>query len=484
MPNTAYDPNYGVRDESTAGELAAERMRDFLFRQRLADQQAAGQERELTSRERMNGDNLATQAALQGQALDAQRDINGSFNDRSAAETALANLKESGLTGRARIANEPQLGALGLQRDAMSHQWNKEDNTPDAMINRALAAAIAKQTGASMPSAPGSSVPAAIVPDGPGSYGHGATPFPVSRGTSGGYDTDRDGGGPMDSDHDGDPATAPSQRFAGPGQYQFDDKSGRTMASMLDQLKGSVPPERFDQAVAMLDNSNKQRSQRDLDAMDAKAAAAKASAASPATAPTAGAPGAPISLQELVKLQNQLKTGINPDAAAAARAQAIKDQDVGILKQQAQADFASPDPERQQRGFTALQALGVPVTEAMKPVPTTAQLGQKKLQGLTDSNATIEAIKLDPAVQALNQQIKQAASNGDAQALIGSVAKLKESLKAYPSITPDAADALVRQVLESTVPQEGGVFAGAPWRRSTQLRNALGLPQPGLMDFQ
>jgi hypothetical protein len=407
---------------------------------------------------------------LQGQAFAAQRDINGSFGERSAADTALANLKESGATGRARIANEPQLGALGLQRDEMNHQWNKEDNTPDAMINRALAAAIAKQTGASMPSAPASSAP-------------GAMPTPMPGAQSRGYDTDRDGGGPMDNDRDGDPAPAVSQRFAGPGQYQFDTKSARDQASMLDQLKGSIPPERFDQAVAMLDNSRKQMGQRELDAMATKAAA-KTSAATPAMTPAAGASGAPTSLKDLVKLQTQLKTGIDPDAAAAVRAQAIKDQDVGILKQQAQTDFASQDPERQQRGFAALQALGVPVTDAMKPVPTTAQLGQKKLQGLTDSNATIEAIKLDPAVQALNQQIKQAASNGDAQALIGSVAKLKESLKAYPSITPDAADALVRQVLESTVPQEGGLFAGAPWRKSTQLRNALGLPQPGLMDFQ
>jgi hypothetical protein len=371
MPNTSYDPNYGVRDESTAGELAAERMRDFLFRQRLADQQASAQDRELTSRERMNSDNLATQAALQGQSLDAQRDINGSFNDRSAAETALTNLKESGLTGRARIANEPQMGALGLQRDQMAHQWNKEDNTPDAMINRALAAAIAKQTGASMPSAPGSAAP-------------GAMPAPMPGTPSRSYDTDRDGGGPMDNDHDGDRAPAPSQRLAGPGQYQFDDKSARTMSSMLDQLKGSVPPERFDQAVAMLDNSRKQRSQRDLDAMDAKAAAAKASAASPAMAPAAGAPGAPISLKDLVKLQTQLKTGINPDAAEAAHARAIEDQNRQAMLALAKTAIDSGDTVFGNALLQKIGALPAGISIPTNPVAAITKASQQS-QGIQEA---------------------------------------------------------------------------------------------------
>jgi hypothetical protein len=89
MPWTTFDPNYGVREDATEQEKSAERMRDFLFRKELTDRRMREQQDAFSTQERMANTELATKAAMQSQALDADERIKGAFGDRAAHESSM-----------------------------------------------------------------------------------------------------------------------------------------------------------------------------------------------------------------------------------------------------------------------------------------------------------------------------------------------------------------------------------------------------------
>lgn len=262
MPDVVYDPNRGRISSVSAEEQLAKDQRDFLFRSQLAARQEENEQRRM----RMANDQMSAQERMHAEGLAAQLSQNGTFGDRTLAARDLQDmagrqqLNVIGAQGKnsldaARIAIGPQTAELGQRQREYEDQRNDRMNDPNYIMGK-MEADMLRGT---MPGG-GASAKAGIGPT-----TSGALPGNQTQAT---VDTSL-----MES-ASGESPVAPSsgmqRAIPGANQYQFDDKSARTQASMLDQLQGSVDPERFKQAVAMLDNSRKQQGQRDVDAQKAK----------------------------------------------------------------------------------------------------------------------------------------------------------------------------------------------------------------------
>ena len=276
MPDVSYSPNQGRVSRVNAEDQINSQMQDFLLRKAIADQQANltregfGMQRELAQ---SAGDRAER---MQGNEIGANRDIQGTFGDRSSAQMALADKTIggqrdiAGIGARsaldvAREGNAPQIAALDFQRSVYG------DKRADEAVKRAIDAAQGNQrlqimglppvdsvqSGGARSGAPvsGQPIPATSAGDPPPMEARGVPAGNASALVDAVTLAQRNEAG------------GPRRAIPGEKQYEFDTKSARTQASMLDQLKGQVDPVRWQQAVDQLDNSRKQQSQRDLDRM-------------------------------------------------------------------------------------------------------------------------------------------------------------------------------------------------------------------------
>ncbi len=276
MPDVSYSPNQGRVSRVNAEDQINSQMQDFLLRKAIADQQANltregfGMQRELAQ---SAGDRAER---MQGNEIGANRDIQGTFGDRSSAQMALADKTIggqrdiAGIGARsaldvAREGNAPQIAALDFQRSVYG------DKRADEAVKRAIDAAQGNQRLQIMGLPPVDSVQSGGARSGAPVSGQpipatsAGTPPPMeARGVPTGNASALVDAVTLAQRNE---AGGPRRAIPGEKQYEFDTKSARTQASMLDQLKGQVDPVRWQQAVDQLDNSRKQQSQRDLDRM-------------------------------------------------------------------------------------------------------------------------------------------------------------------------------------------------------------------------
>ena len=270
-------------------------------------------------------------------------------------------------------------------------------------------------------------------------------------------------------------------------QYQPDQKSVSDLENMANQLRGQVSPA----AAASLDSQ----------LGSVKRAADYRMANPPQAAATATATGVDKSLLNDV-VRNTL--GMKPDQAAIDAAKidklhslAVSDRAAAQLREDTMAGKSdrkavltlmaqSQDPATRAIGMQGLAKLAAVDVPADFGAPSQRERQAISLDNMASQGQSLDAFKQTPSYQVARNKITMAAKDGSQQA--GVAAKMAIDAAVSEAAALGVPEEAVRQGLMSELdlqqPMEKGLFAGAPWRDSTQFRNSAGLPQPGLFTWQ